>query len=93
MREWTAMRTRRDIQTCNLAAEYRTRFAAPSSPEQKKQEQRKAEAAIVKAHQPEDFGLWRRQKNGRGCNRQFGHCTCRYATPRQRTAPIVSPAR
>ena len=62
MREWTAMHTRRDIQTCNLAAEYRTRFAAPSSPEQKKQEQRKAEAAIVKAHQPEDFGVWRRQK-------------------------------
>jgi hypothetical protein len=62
------MRTRRDIQTRNLAAEYRTRFAvlaAASSPEQKnrlRQEQRKAEAAIVKAHQPENFGVWRRQK-------------------------------
>ncbi len=63
-REWTAMRNRRDIEIRNLAAEYRAK-AAIADPKQRKrlrQEQRKAEAAIVEAHQPEDFGVWLHHK-------------------------------
>jgi hypothetical protein len=63
-REWTAMRNRRDIEVRNLAAEYRAK-AAIADPKQRKrlrQEQRKAEAAIVEAHQPEDFGVWLHRK-------------------------------
>jgi len=60
-REWTAMRNERDVAIRKLAAEYRSRIAGAGGAEQKqhlRQEQRKAEAAIVRAHQPEDFGAW-----------------------------------
>jgi hypothetical protein len=63
-REWTAMRNRRDIEIRNLAAEYRAK-AAIATPKEKKHlrsEQRKAEAAIVTAHEPEDFGVWLHRK-------------------------------
>jgi hypothetical protein len=64
-REWTTMRNRRDIALRNLAAQYRAKAAA-ADPQQKKtlrQEQRKAEAAIVREHQPEDFGVWLHRRN------------------------------
>ena len=51
-----------------LAAEYRPRITAAGSREQKKrlrQEQRVAEAAIVREHQPEDFGVWLRGREER----------------------------
>jgi hypothetical protein len=58
--EWTAMRAQRDREIRDLAESYRARVKH-ATPEQQKllrQEQRKAEAAIVKAHEPEDFGAW-----------------------------------
>jgi hypothetical protein len=67
-REWTAMRNRRDVAIRNLVAEYRPRIATAGRPEQKKhlrQEQRRAEAAIVREHQPEDFGAWLRRREER----------------------------
>jgi hypothetical protein len=66
-REWTALRNRRDIQIRNLAAEYRAKvtIADPKDKKRLRQEQRKAEAAIVAAHQPEDFGVWLHRRNER----------------------------
>jgi hypothetical protein len=66
-REWTAMRNARDLAIRNLAAEYRAKSAI-ADPQQKKRlrlEQRKAEAAIVNAHVPEDFGAWLQRKTER----------------------------
>lgn len=65
--EWTAMRTQRDRQIRDLAVAYRAKVDA-ANPEQHKnlrQEQRKAEAAIMKAHEPEDFGVWLRRHRQR----------------------------
>jgi hypothetical protein len=66
-REWTAMRNRRDIEIRDLAAEYRAKSAIANPQEKKRlrQEQRKAEAAIVEAHKPEDFGVWLHRKTER----------------------------
>jgi hypothetical protein len=52
------MRAKRDLAIRNLAAQYRTKMHAADPKENKRlrQEQRKAEAAIVRAHEPEDFG-------------------------------------
>jgi hypothetical protein len=66
-REWTAMRNARDLEIRNLAAEYRAK-AAIADPEEKKRlrkEQRKAEAAIVRTHLPEDFGAWLQRRRDR----------------------------
>ncbi len=59
-REWTAMRNRRDLELRELATQYRVKAKSADSKEKKRLrlEQRKAEAAIVRAHQPEDFGAW-----------------------------------
>jgi hypothetical protein len=61
------MRNRRDVEIRNLAAEYRakTAIADPKDKKRLRQEQRKAEAAIVAAHQPEDFGVWLHRRNER----------------------------
>ena len=66
-REWTAMRNRRDVAIRTLAAEYRPRIAAASAEQKKRlrQEQRKAEAAIVRDHRPEDFGVWLHRREER----------------------------
>jgi hypothetical protein len=66
-REWTAMRAKRDVEIRNLAAEYRTKMhpADPKENKRLRQEQRKAEAAIVRAHEPEDFGAWLHRRNER----------------------------
>lgn len=60
--------TQRDLELRTLAGEYGVKVAVAKSPEQKKRlplEQRKAEAAIVRAYQPEDFDLWLHRKNER----------------------------
>ena len=58
------MRNRRDVELRDLAAEYKAK-AAVADPKEKKRlraEHRKAEAAIVRAYQPEDFGAWLHRK-------------------------------
>jgi hypothetical protein len=61
------MRAKRDLEIRNLAAQYRTKMhpADPKENKRLRQEQRKAEAAIVRAHEPEDFGAWLHRRNDR----------------------------
>jgi flagellar biosynthesis GTPase FlhF len=63
-REWTDLRNRRDLEIRNLAAEYRAKaaIANPTEGKRLRAEQRKAEAAIVKTYQAEDFGAWLHRK-------------------------------
>ena len=59
--EWTSMRTARDLELRDLSEQYRQRRQIATGPSELKalrQEQRRDEAAIAKAYQPEDFGAW-----------------------------------
>jgi hypothetical protein len=78
-RDWTMMRNRRDIALRKLAAEYRVK-AATADPQQTKtsrREQRKAEAAIVREHQHQDFGAWLQHgaKETRPCSSGLKRCS------------------
>jgi len=59
--EWTAMRAARDRDLQQIAGEFRQRRAGVDDPVALKAlrgEQRRAEAAVAKAYQPQDFGAW-----------------------------------
>jgi hypothetical protein len=59
--EWAGLRISRDRELLDTAAEFRARRQGVSDPAELKtlrQAQRRAEAVVAKAYQPEDFGVW-----------------------------------
>ncbi|MGP6156710.1 MAG: hypothetical protein ACLPYS_04190 [Vulcanimicrobiaceae bacterium] len=71
-RDWSAMKARRDREPRELAIEYRAKVADAGDDVQQKKtlrhEQRKHQAAIVKAHASEEFDVWLHRRRERHDN-------------------------